>query len=657
MTVARMVALQPAFLACHTAAIRARAEQLAHLLSVAVATPRLGANSYDAPISKTHTGQRSIPSNIGPGRPALPTPAPPPSSTTTRLAASTTAAVSVSIAPPRPPPPPAAATTAHLNDGTRGGGRNTTATTAGSDGHSQAVTPQAAMELIARQPALLQVSPNRLVSCCAELAGVLGVAPQDACLCLTRMRPEELARMLQASQALVRESWLALATVIASLEQPGLHGPPLPQAAPVLTWAPEGQDSGQGGLLVASSAQRATAARGGDRKATNQKAGDQRPGKLQPPFSGVGLVLPPRVELAARGMVLLCPLLLMLPPGWVRASALHLRSVLGLTPAGLRRLLSRSPRLLLLPKRHREEALQAVAAQLALHRPEDAARLVSKQPSLLKWTPEGLRGKLEETATALGLSRGGVARLCRSQPALLAMSSQSLAAKLLWLQALLRLPDADTARRLVLRQPAVLTMSSATLERKVRLLPHGLGLSNAFVTSTTGAVATAPGGANGSAATARALRAERGFVIQAVLRMVVEEPTVLTLSPEALPQRLEHLAEVLDAATLHEARAAVMECPRLLLIQRAALRHRLQELAWGLDAPPAAVKRLVLAWPRVLFRPLSELRAAVSRAEAAGAGRGMRGRKSRVAAALDALAADSALELWNAAGADMEVVQ
>ncbi|GIL72570.1 hypothetical protein Vretimale_4311 [Volvox reticuliferus] len=649
-----MVTLQPAFLACHTATIRSRAQRLAFVLSIGNTSPARD-SGYEV-TSGAASLARGIPSKAGQGGHA------PPAISTTEKRANT---VPVGAACPQLLRHLAVDTLAvapSSNDNTSATGRD-----AGPAAQKDAsITTQAALELIARQPALLEMPMDRLVTRCTDLAEMLDVAPYDTCHCLTRMRSEELARMLQASQLVIQESWLGLVTAVASLQQPGLYGP-FPSAPAIYNGH---------GVLEASAY--TPFSRGPGRKlhdkgsSVNTASVSTQTENYKPPRPAlrndqrIDVLLPVSAERAAQRMVLLCPQLLMLPPGWVQASALHLRSLLGLTPAGLRRLMVRSPRLLLLPKRHREDALQALVDELALRQSEDAARLVSQQPNLLKWTPDGLRGKLAEMAGALGLSHRGVARLCRNQPALLAMSSQSLALKLQWLQRMLRLADADAARRLVLRQPGVLSMSSSTMERKVRLLAYGLGLTNVFVAAAPGPPGASTSVAQAAAATnitasatggtskymshtdttsptalaPAAPRGHRRIVLQTVLRLVVAEPTLLTMRVDAMPRRIEQLAEALNATTLHEARAMVLECPRLLLVQRAMLHYRLQELAWGLDAPPWAVKRLVRARPRAFFLPLQELREALARAEATGSGQGVHRRKMQVAAALKALAAD-----------------
>ncbi|GLC35975.1 hypothetical protein PLESTM_000388600 [Pleodorina starrii] len=600
-----MVTLQPAFLACPTATLRARAQQLASLLSTRGPAPVKGSGATEG---KAPSASHSASSSAAPNRLALPT----------RTAPAATAAAPIVAAASLPALP-------INNRSSRDAGD------AAPDAIAATVTQQAALALIARQPALLQVPLDRLVSRCVELADILGVTPYDSCLSLTRMRPAELARMLQAALAVVKASWLGLATALAAVEQPGLYAPLIPAASA------DHDGAGEVGIPPG------TGAGGG---VSRPKAAKRKRPRL-PDF------FPPGAESAARQAALLCPQLLMLPPGWVHGSALHLHAALGLPPPSLRRLLARSPRLLLLPKRHREETVQALVHMLALRGPEHAARLVSQQPNLLKWTPEALDGKLSEVAAALGLSRSGVARLCRNQPALLAMSAASLAAKLRWLQIALRLPSADAARRLALRQPGLLAMSSATMKRKVQQMAQGLGLTNAFVSAVAAAANVNEGLATADEDTAseRSVAAaaapgsqtqqRRGAVLQTVLRLVVAEPTLLTMSVAALPQRLEQLAEALDAGTMHEVRAVVLGCPRLLTVQRAALQHRLRELAFGLDAPAAAIRRLVLARPSAFFTPLSELQAAVARLEATGVGDGMRGRR-RVVALLEALARDPA---------------
>ncbi|KXZ56427.1 hypothetical protein GPECTOR_1g380 [Gonium pectorale] len=489
-----------------------------------------------------------------------------------------------------------------------------------------AVTATEAIALIARQPAFLEVPLQRLCGRCYELAELLEVTPYQACLCLSRMTPEELDLTLQAQPQAIQSAFARLAAAMATLEQ----------------------QRQQQGLGFQDAAPASVEGEGADR-------GDDWPDG-SPEVEGLPLpsplaVPPPRPRFPAathrsettRRMVLQCPRLLMLRAGAVRASALHLRSLLGVTYNALRSLLARNPRLLLLPPEQRVATLDALVRELRLRDPQVAARLVAQQPAMLHWTPAALRGKLEEMGSALGLAPDGVARLCRNQPILLAMSSDHLAAKLARLQQLLGLPGAEEARQVVLRQPGTLSMSSDAVERKLGQLGELFGGQGAYSGKRVRLMVPrgrakrgagrrpSAGQAGGGAGEATGLAVAR--------QLATAEPTLLTMNMSALPQRLAGLEEALEAAGPAEVRAAVMACPTLLVLQRQALLYRLRELAWGLDAPPAALRALVRARPDVLFAGLAGLRAACARAEAAGAGQGLSGRR-RVAAVLEHLAQD-----------------
>ncbi|PNH12268.1 hypothetical protein TSOC_000763, partial [Tetrabaena socialis] len=538
-----------------------------------------------------------------------------------------------------------------------GDGRRVSAGTSGSaasDGAAMSAGAplSTALALIARQPELLTVPLQPLCDRCHELAALLEVTPYDACTALTRLTPPELEQVLRAPPQVVSGAWWRLAGAIASIDYAGPLGAP---SAPARNPYQRGA-SGGGGADGADGLGAAAAPYSGvDGAAADPPPPVRRPRLPPPPADG-----------SVQRMVLLCPQLLLLPAGWVRASALHLRALLGLPPGRLRRLLARSPRLLLLPRRHREEALSALAEELRLPggRP-DAARLVAQQPNLLKWTPQGLQEKTAAMTAALGLSPSGVARLARNQPSLLAMSAGALAAKLARLQEVLRLGCVKEARALVLRQPGLLSMGSEAAEGKLLGLARAMGLGDGRAVAAelaarremTGSRAGGSGGSSSSSSSSNLSGGGSGSnggssgrsrstdsALAEARRLVVAEPTLLTMDVKALPRRVAALAEALGPCTLLQARAAALACPGLLVQQRPALQHRLQEMAWCLEAPMPGVQALVREAPEVFFVAVGALRAAAAAAVAAGAGEGLWGRQ-RAAAVLEQWAREPG-QLW-----------
>ncbi|GLI68788.1 hypothetical protein VaNZ11_013282, partial [Volvox africanus] len=282
--VARMVALQPAFLACHTATIRTHAQRLAFFLSNGIRLP--APNEATSGTAATASCSISKAGQSGHAPPAMPT-------ATKRGEAATI---------PTARPPPQLAVDVLIAAPGRG---------AGPAAQKDALTTsQAALELIARQPALLEMPMDRLVTRCADLAEILGVAPYDTCLCFTRMRPDELARMLQASQLVIRQSWLGLVTALASLQQPGLYGP-----------SPSIPAIYNGNRMLEASANprgpgRKLPDKGGSVKTAlwSTQENCKKPHPVLQNDRRIDVFLPVSVERAAQRMVLLCPQLLMLPP-------------------------------------------------------------------------------------------------------------------------------------------------------------------------------------------------------------------------------------------------------------------------------------------------------------------------------------------------------
>ncbi|GFR41378.1 hypothetical protein Agub_g2061, partial [Astrephomene gubernaculifera] len=392
--VARMLSLQPKLLSCPTATLRACAVQLAAGLSSNAAVPAAAARSGRAssapamqprPQSYGPAGGGSQSSRTNQPTAAAEMPSPRVRSPDPRLLqpvprrvrqedlqettmAGPTAGDNMDAAPQARHAP------AQRRAGSDGGGGSSKVP--GSD-TSAAVSAAEAIAIIARQPALLGLSLERLCALCHEMARLLGTTPYEACMCLTRLRPHELEQVLQAPLPKMRNVWRGLVAALASLEQlqngPGQQMQHSPVVATSATGMPS--DDGDDG--------------GGPGERQEQVQQQQRQGQQQQHVGQFGQVARPQPafrpnlspistrgpECAVQRMVLLCPQLLFMPPDGVRASARHLGALLRLPFPRLRHLLVRSPRLLLLPPRHRIQTMRALTAELGLRDPHHAARL------------------------------------------------------------------------------------------------------------------------------------------------------------------------------------------------------------------------------------------------------------------------------------------
>lgn len=582
-----MVSLQPMLLACPTATLRARAERLAMGLADTPAPPTTNTHSTPTSPHAIKAGPRTL-----------------------HPASQHRALV-----------PPAEA-------GLPGPVHPTPGLSAGPTGIP--LTPEAVQEalgLLARQPAFLVVPPARLCGCCHLLSQQLQCTPQAACRALARLRPGELDRLLQAPPGAVLRAWRGLAGALQTLAV-GPAGQRPAGGGQARGWGPahggleagnngvedwqvdevraqertEGREGGawdasgvgpQGGHArqPAASAPDAPSVHGGVDSAADGTAAApaaapyQAPRHRPPPPPPAYRVL--QLEDVQR-MVLLCPQLLMVPPAALLHAAGHLRALLGISrPPALRRLLVRSPRLLLLPRGHADASLRAVCSSLSLHR-DHAARLALQQPNLLKWEPWELDEKLYGMSSELGMSPGDVARLVRNAPSLLAMSVDNLGAKMRALQELLATHGSEEVRHVVLRQPGVLTMSSASVGLKLRQLQQGLGLK----------------------------AGEEGLGV--ARRMALDEPTLLTCDLGRVAQRMASVAVVLGTEDLARVRGVVRACPRLLVVQPGALRHKVGELKFALRVAHQVACALVLARPDVVFAGLGRVVQAVEEVEREG---------------------------------------
>ncbi len=602
-----MVSLQPMLLACPTATLRARAERLAMGLAGAAATPTPSTHSPPTSPHASEAGPRTL--HPAAKRRAL------------------VPAVEAGLPGPE-----------HGTHGLSGGPTGV------------ALTPEAvqeAMELFARQPAFLAVPPARLCGCCQLLSQQLRCTPQAACRALARLRPGELDRLLQAPPGAVVRAWRGLSGALQTLavvpegQRPagGGQGPGRGPAHGGLAAGDSALEAGQvdeareqespegkegGTLFTEGMGQHGATGRAGRAVSGRQPAASTSdaprlyngtdsaedgtdaapvatpypaPRRPPPPPPPAYRVLQPE---DVQRMVLLCPQLLMVPPAALLHAAGHLRALLGISrAAALRRLLVRSPRLLLLPRGHADASLRALCSSLSLRR-DHAARLALQQPNLLKWEPRELDEKLYGMSSELEMSPGDVVRLVRNAPSLLAMSVDNLAAKLRALQELLATHGSEEVRHVVLRQPGVLSMSSAAVGLKLRQLQQGLGLK----------------------------AAEEGLAV--ARRMALDEPTLLTCDLSRVAQRMASVAVVLGTEDLARVRGVVRACPRLLVVQPGALRHKVGELKFALRVAHRVVCALVLARPDVVFAGLGRVVEAVEGVErdgrALGQGQGREGR-------------------------------
>ena len=255
-------------------------------------------------------------------------------------------------------------------------------------------------------------------------------------------------------------------------------------------------------------------------------------------------------------------------------------------------------------------------------------------------------------------------------------------------QTLLQLPDLDAARQLALEQPGLMSLPPDTAERKLAVIAAALQrvpLPAAPPASGSGTVGTSSNGAgssgsgdsgvqmagktsrksirkrepesdaDGASASGSAggrpgesrvgqdgitwsnvpssadtpngrAQADTQAALAEARRMVLEAPTLLTMSPDALPRRATELADALgsgggaEAGLVTGALEALRACPQLLVLPRSELRYRVQQLGWALELAPEAVRGLVLSRPEVVLLGVQEAREVLARTRVVEAG-------------------------------------
>ena len=128
-------------------------------------------------------------------------------------------------------------------------------------------------------------------------------------------------------------------------------------------------------------------------------------------------------------------------------------------------LLFRCPHLLLLPPASLEGTWSCLRDSLGLSRQHLAVR-VMQQPQLLRMTPEDVRRRMARLASVLGWGEAQVIRLARNQIQLLAASPFSVATKVTALAAMVGVQE-RVAHDMAQRQPALLSLSSSTVRRNL----------------------------------------------------------------------------------------------------------------------------------------------------------------------------------------------
>ncbi|KAG2455108.1 hypothetical protein HYH02_000928 [Chlamydomonas schloesseri] len=305
--------------------------------------------------------------------------------------------------------------------------------------------------------------------------------------------------------------------------------------------------------------------------------------------------------------------------------------------------------------------LAELGAALGLGR-QDVGRLCRNQPALLAMAPATLAERLQRLQALLQLPDLTAARrLAREQPGLLSLPSDTAARKLTAIaEALQQVPlpaeapagtpgaadgpgsgngsggrggggveaEGRTRRRITQRHKPVAGEGGASSNGGAADQPRTSRARQASHVTwghslTTGSADPASTDPQGDGAQLQALTEAR--------RLVQQAPTLLTMRADTLPRRATDLADALgegggaEVEPVAQAARALRACPQLLVLPRSELRYRVQQLSWVLEAPPEAVRGLVLSRPEVLLMGLREAREVAAQAAVGDVGTGTAG--------------------------------